>query len=123
MLVPVVNATEVGLRAPIALAEAETLISALPTPVEVLADSKGKFKVFSEKMRTGNIFEVADVLKQLTHFAQSDPLTFREQRMLERARFLIISELAGVLRDSDINMEKYVDEALERFTRNMNEHY
>lgn len=119
VLVPVTNATEVGLRAPIALAEAETLIMTLPDTVEPLTYSKSTFKEFSDKMRTGNIFEVADVLKKLTYVAQSNPLSFREQRMLERARFLVISELAGVMQDSDVNIEKYVDEALERFAQNM----
>jgi len=40
---------------------------------------------FSEKMRTGDIFEAADVLKHLTYLSHLKPLSFREQRMLERA--------------------------------------
>ena len=39
-----------------------------------------------KKMRTGDIFEVADVLKHLTYLSNLKPLSFREQRMLERSR-------------------------------------
>ena len=39
-------------------------------------------------MRTGDIFEVADVLKHLTYLSNLKPLSFREQRMLERSRYL-----------------------------------
>ena len=47
-------------------------------------------------MRTGDIFEVADVLKHLTYLSNLKPLSFREQRMLERSRYLVVSELAAV---------------------------
>jgi len=119
VLVPVINATEVGLRAPITLTEAKSLMTTLPEPVEPSTHSKSAFKELSEKMRSGNIFNVAEVLKKLMYISKSEPLTFREQRMLERARFLVISELAGVLEESDLDMEKSVDGALERFTHNM----
>ena len=45
-------------------------------------------------MRSGSIYEVADVLKSLTFLAKSKSLSFREKRMLDRAKFLIISEVS-----------------------------
>jgi len=113
VLVPVSNASEVGLRRPITSAECETLFQALGadflTPPH---DWKDRFKDFSEKMRTGNIFEVAEVLKHLNYLSHSKPLSFREQRMLERSRYLVISELAAVCRQPECNIEPRVDEAL-----------
>lgn len=120
VLVPVPNATEVGLRTPISSTQAEKLISSLPNGVSFSGDSKPPIKEFVEKMRTGDIFEVADVLKTLTHLAQHQPLSFREQRMLERSRFLVISELSGVLQEPEAYVEKLVDEALEQFAHTMN---
>ena len=72
------------------------------------------FKDFSEKMRTGDIFEVAEVLKNLTFLSHLKPLSFREQRMLERARYLVISELAAVCRQPECNVEVRVEQALTR---------
>jgi CarD family transcriptional regulator len=63
-------------------------------------------------MRTGDIFEVAGVLKHLTYLSHIKPLSFREQRMLERSRYLVVSELAAVCRQPECNIEPRVDQAL-----------
>src|SRR5258708_36256365 len=114
VLVPVPNATEVGLRATISSGECEMLFKVLAddfsSPVN---DWKDRFKEFSEKMRTGDIFEVAYVLKHLTYLSHIKPLSFREQRMLERSRYLVISELAAVCRQPECRIEPRVDQALE----------
>jgi hypothetical protein len=74
-------------------------------------DWKDRFKEFSEKMRTGDIFEAAEVLKHLTYLSHIKPLSFREQRMLERSRYLVISELAAVCRQPECNIEPRVEQA------------
>jgi CarD family transcriptional regulator len=115
VLVPVANASEVGLRSPISSGECEMLLKNLADDFSSPAhDWKDRFKDFSEKMRTGDIFEVADVLKNLTFLSHIKPLSFREQRMLERARYLVISELAAVCRQSECNVEPRVEQALVR---------
>jgi len=65
-------------------------------------------------MRSGSIYEVADVLKSLTFLAKSKSLSFREKRMLDRAKFLIISEVSEVMRETAAAIEGRVDRALER---------
>src|SRR6266850_171104 len=75
---------------------------------------KGRFKDNSDKMRSGSIYEVADVLKSLTFLAKSKSLSFREKRMLDRAKFLIISEVSEVMRETAAAIEGRVDVALER---------
>src|SRR5213083_2153599 len=113
VLVPVPNASEVGLRAPISSGECELLLKALADDFSSPAnDWKDRFKDFSEKMRTGDIFEVADVLKHLNFLSQIKPLSFREQRMFERSRYLVISELAAVCRQPECSIEPRVDVAL-----------
>ena len=109
VLVPVANATEVGLRTPISSGECEMLLKNLSDDFSSPTnDWKDRFKDFSEKMRTGDIFEVADVLKNLTF------LSHIEQRMLERARYLVISELAAVCRQPECNIGPRVEQALAR---------
>src|SRR6201988_4309219 len=111
-LVRVSNASEVGLRAPISSGECDMLFKALADYFSTPAnDWTDRFKDFSEKMRTGDIFEVADVLKQLTYLRNLKPLSFREQRMIERAPYLVISELAAVCRQPECNIEPRVDQA------------
>src|SRR5690349_7764432 len=113
VLVPVTNASEVGLRSPISSGECDMLFKALADDFTSPAnDWKDRFKEFSEKMRTGDIFEVADVLKHLTYLSNLKPLSFREQRMLERSRYLVVSELAAVCRQPECNIEPRVDHAI-----------
>jgi CarD family transcriptional regulator len=45
-------------------------------------------------MRTGFLLDVAAVLKSLLMLGQTKALSFREKKMLERARYLLVSELA-----------------------------
>jgi CarD family transcriptional regulator, regulator of rRNA transcription len=75
---------------------------------------KGRFKDNSDKMRSGSIFDMADVLKSLTFLARSKSLSFREKRMLDRARALIVTEVSDVIREKTPVVEGRVDQALER---------
>ena len=68
----------------------------------------------SRSLRTGDVFEAAEVLKHLTYLNQLKPLSFREQRMLERSRYLVVSELAAVCRQPECNIEPRVDQAIAR---------
>ncbi|MDQ3648827.1 MAG: CarD family transcriptional regulator [Acidobacteriota bacterium] len=113
VLVPVANANEVGLRSPISSAECEMLLKNLADDfASPPNDWKDRFKDFSERMRTGDIFEAADVLKNLTYLSHIKPLSFREQRMLERARYLVVSELCAVCRQAECKIEPRIDQAL-----------
>lgn len=115
VLVPVANAKEVGLRSPITAAECELLFKTLSDDfVAPTGDWKDRFKDFSDKMKSGDIFEAADVLKNLTYLNRQKPLSFRESRMLEKARYLVISELAIVCRQAECNITKRVEEALNK---------
>jgi CarD family transcriptional regulator len=114
-MVPIANAMDIGLRSPIKTSECDRLLRALSADFSnPPSDWKNRYKDFLEKMKTGDIFHVAEVLKNLTYLAQSKPLSFREKRMLERARYLVVSELATVCRKSDKAVEPLVDEALRK---------
>jgi CarD family transcriptional regulator len=115
VLVPLSNADNVGLRRAIDNCEVERLFEVLSDgQIESQQNWKGRFKDNSEKMRTGSIYDVADVLKSLTFLSQSKSLSFREKRMLDRARYLVISEVSEVVREANGNVETRLDRALDR---------
>jgi CarD family transcriptional regulator len=115
MLVPVGNADSVGLRRAIVDTEVERLFRILADgKIDSQQNWKGRFKDNSEKMRSGSIYDVADVLKSLTLLSKSKNLSFREKRMLDRARFLVISEISEVLQEGQAIIETRVDRALDR---------
>ena len=64
-------------------------------------------------MRTGDIMAVAEVLKSLTVLSEVKPLSYRERKMLDRARFLLISEIAEASNKLVDKVEEQIDSALE----------
>src|SRR5881398_2986281 len=115
VLVPLANVDGVGLRRAINDDEVERLFGLLGDgKIDNHQNWKGRFKDNSDKMRSGSIYEVADVLKSLTFLSKSKSLSFREKRMLDRAKFLIISEVSEVMRETAAAIEGRVDRALER---------
>jgi CarD family transcriptional regulator len=115
VLVPVVNVDNVGLRKAITDEEVERLFTLLSDGrIDNHQNWKGRFKDNSDKMRTGSIYDMADVLKSLTFLSKSKSLSFREKRMLDRAKALIISEISEVMREKALEVEAKVDRALEK---------
>ncbi|MGE5245511.1 MAG: CarD family transcriptional regulator [Betaproteobacteria bacterium] len=115
VLVPVTNVEGVGLRRAISDDEVERLFGLLGDgKIDNHQNWKGRFKDNSDKMRSGSIYDVADVLKSLTFLAKSKSLSFREKRMLDRAKFLIVSEVSEVMRETAPAVEARVERALER---------
>ena len=95
VMVPFHNVSSVGLRRVVKNGEVQKILDFLTDgDCANSADWKDRFKENSEKMRTGSLLEVAAVLKSLLLLNQSKPLSFREKKMLERARYLLVSELA-----------------------------
>jgi CarD family transcriptional regulator len=93
--VPFRNAHAVGLRRVVRNGEVLKLLAFLEDgDCGSNTDWKERFRENSERMRTGSLLDVAAVLKSLLLLDRSKPLSFREQKMLERARYLLVSELA-----------------------------
>ncbi len=115
VLVPVANVDNVGLRRAISDDEVERLFFLIGDgKIDNHANWKGRFKDNSDKMRTGSIFDMAEVLKSLTFLSKSKSLSFREKRMLDRAKSLIVSEVSEVMRVTVPDIEDRVEKALER---------
>jgi len=115
VFVPVDNVDGVGLRRAITDLEVDTLFTLLGDgKIDSHQNWKGRFKDNSDRMRTGSIYDVVEVLKGLTFLSKSKSLSFREKRMLDRAKFLVISEISEVLREKSIEVEGKVERALEK---------
>ncbi len=113
--IPLNAAAEIGVRPVIGPGDADKVIETLAdSNVEVQNNWKGRFQENSDRMRTGSVFAVAEVLKGLNSLSQRKALSFREKRMLERARFLIVSEVAEACGQSEASVEERVDSALKR---------
>lgn len=77
-------------------------------------DWKDRFKENSDKMRVGSLLETAEVLKCLLIIQKDKPLSFREKKMLDRARHMLVTEVAIVKNVSEAQAEATLNEALSK---------
>jgi len=117
------NTNHVGLRRVISRKEIEKVLGILQNgDIPVHANWKGRFLENSNRMRTGEILEVAAVLKNLSLLSQHKNLSYRERRMLDKARYLVISEIAEVEKIPEVQAEERVDKAVARSIRQVKDH-
>ena len=113
VMVPFENVNSVGMRKVVRNGEIQKILDYLcDGKCDSNADWKDRFKENSDKMRTGSLMEVAVVLKSLIQLGQSKPLSFREKKMLERARYLLVSELSMAKAWTEADVEDALTKAL-----------
>ena len=113
VMVPCSHADGVGLRKVTKTSEiAKVLCFLAGGKCASNRDWKDRFKENSEKMQHGSLLEVAEVLKALLILQLLKPLSFREKKMLDRARQMLITEVctARMMRESDSS--ELLDQAL-----------
>src|SRR5882724_11399779 len=113
VMVPFHNVTSVGLRPVVRNGEVQKIVDYLSSgECNNALDWKDRFKENSERMRTGFLLDVAAVLKSLLMLGQTKALSFREKKMLERARYLLVSELAISRNVDEVEIEQVLAKAL-----------
>jgi CarD family transcriptional regulator len=113
VMVPCQNAGSVGMRRVVRNGEIQKVLDFLSVNEDGNnGDWKDRFKENSDRMRTGSLLEVAGVLKNLITLHQAKPLSFREKKMLERARYLLVSELAMARNCEETKVEELLSLAL-----------
>jgi CarD family transcriptional regulator len=116
IFVPTATAETVGVRPVITSRQYQRLKNRLAADFgEVSPDWKERSREFNHKLQSGDVFEAADVLKKLTFLSHEKKLSSREQTFLEKARFLVISEIinAGLAKNPKIEdkINKLVENA------------
>ncbi len=113
VMIPCHNAGNVGLRRVVRNGDVQKVLDLLSvTENGSNGDWKDRFKENSERMRTGSLLEVASVLKSLIALHRDKPLSFREKKMLERARYLLVSELAMARNCDELKVEELLTATL-----------
>src|SRR5688572_7906019 len=113
VMVPVENLDLVGLRSLCAKSEIRELFKVLENgDIDTYKDWKGRYKQNLDKMKTGRLSDVAEVLKNLRLVSQRKSLSFREKKMYERAKYFIVSEVAHVKSITEREAEELVERAL-----------
>jgi len=122
VMVPKANLELVGLRPLCQTREVRMLFEILEDGnIDTYKDWKGRYKQNLDKMKTGRLTEVAEVLKNLRLVSQRKSLSFREKKMYERAKYFIVSEVAHVKdiheREAEELVERSLTSSLEKRTK------
>lgn len=97
VLVPSSNAEEIGIRKPISTKLIKEIFKFMRNgSVDVTMNWKGRYKEHLNYMKSGLILDMAFVLKRLYYLNLIKPLSFREKKMMEKAKDLIVSEISEV---------------------------
>ena len=96
VLVPFSNAANIGLRRVTKNREISRVLSFLASGwCPVNPDWKLRFKENTEKMQSGDLLRAAEVFKGLLQLHVDRPLSFREKKMLDRSRHMLVSEISS----------------------------
>jgi CarD family transcriptional regulator len=96
IMVPTINAGAVGLRELISskqVKEVYAILKSRDVPKDTQTWNR-RYREYMEKIKTGSVFEIAEVLRDLCVLRATKDLSFGERRMLETARSLLIKEIA-----------------------------
>jgi len=118
IMIPIPNAETVGLRELIDSQDIPKVYDILKSrEISVNGGTwNRRYREYMEKIKTGSIYELAEVLRDLTVLKGDKELSFGERKMLDTARTLLLKELSIVLDISENQIEIEIGELLQVMT-------
>jgi len=111
IMIPTQNVDSVGLRGIIGQNEIPKLYSILEKR-DVVIDNQTwnrRYREYTDKIKTGSVFEVAEVYRDLLILKIEKELSFGERKMLDTARNLLVKEIALAKKVEEEQIEEDLD--------------
>ena len=110
IMIPSSNTENVGLRQIINQNEVSKIFSILKNRDMYVDDNQTwnrRYRDYMDKIRSGSVFEVAEVYRDLSTIKQDKELSFGERKMLDTARSLLVKEisLAKNMKEEDVERD------------------
>ena len=113
LLVPLDNTEEVGIRDVIGRDELEKVFKVLRSKeCRMPTNWSRRFKTHVEKLRSGDIYQVAEVVRNLARRDKEKGLSAGEKRMLAKARQILLSEITSAADVDECEAGKLLDGVL-----------
>jgi len=113
VMVPVDNSERVGLRPLSERKQVKKVMKRLKAAEgETAEDWKDRYRANLERIKTGDLDEIVDVLLCLAEVAGRKTLSFRERKMYDHARQLLVNEVAEVDKRDVAKVEQQVEDSL-----------
>ncbi len=111
VMVPVDNSHSVGLRKITPRAEVRKIFDILKDRTHIVEDTQTwnrRHREYTEKINSGSIFEIAEVLRDLYVLKLDKDLSFGEKKMLDTARNLLVKEIALATQEAETKVLKEI---------------
>ena len=123
VMVPSNQASKQGLRNIISQNDVEKVFCVLETDETAMSENWNKrYRDNMDKMKSGDIYEVADVVRNLSFKQKEKGLSTGEKKMLNNAKQILVSELVLVENTTNAEMEKLVDNKIDVSFKENREH-
>ncbi|MFO7245478.1 MAG: CarD family transcriptional regulator [Thermaerobacter sp.] len=115
VMIPTDGAEEIGIREVVDEEQLERVFSILRAGRSHMSSNwNRRYRANTEKLKTGDIYEVAEVVRNLSIRDQEKGLSTGERKMLDNARQILISELVLARGLSEDDAQRLLDEVLSR---------
>ena len=113
LMVPTTASQRAGMRQLISRQEIDEVYTVLRSPGRVTKTTwNRRFREFNDKLSTGSVRDIAEVLRDLCSLRGDKDLSFGEKKMLDRARAMIVSEISAACAREEIDVEKELNTML-----------
>ena len=112
IMVPTENAEAVGLRGIISdqdVSQVYTILKKRDVKIDQTTWNR-RYRDYMEKIKTGSIYEISEVLRDLFLLRLSKELSFGERKMLDQAKALIVKEISIARRTQEAVIEQEIQE-------------
>ena len=111
IMIPTANSENVGLRAIISPDEVQQVLDILmERDIKISAQTwNRRYRDYMEKIKTGSVFEVAAVLRDLYLLSDDKELSYGERKMMDTAKSLLVKEISLARQEDENNVAQEVE--------------
>lgn len=113
LMVPTEGCSKAGMREVISDEEIDSVYVILKSPGRVTQTTwNRRFREFNDKLRTGSLSDIAEVLRDLNSLKGDKDLSFGEKRMLDKARSMIVAEISAARSRAETEVEAELEQIM-----------
>ncbi len=112
IMIPTANSENVGLRAIICADEVENVLEILQErDIKISSQTwNRRYRDYMERIKTGSVFEVAVVLRDLYLLKEDKELSYGERKMMDNAKKLLVTELSLAKNVDEKDVEQHLEQ-------------
>ena len=110
ILIPVDKVDDIGVRTIVTQPVIDEMIETLKLPMDVMEKNwNRRYRDYMDKIKTGSVFEVAVVLRDLFLLKEDKELSYGERKMLDTAKNLLVKELSLAKQMDQDKVERQIE--------------